>query len=58
MNKMQSLEEMVRILVTNDIPHIQARLASLETLGRLTFALVCVVLAAMLAGAVAILVGR
>jgi hypothetical protein len=55
---MQSLEEMVRLLVTNDIPHIQARLASLETLGRLTFALVCVVLAAMLAGAVAILVGR
>ena len=53
-----SLEEMVRQLLTNDIPHIQARLSGLEAQGRITIALVVGLILAVVAGAVSVLIGR
>jgi hypothetical protein len=55
---MKSVEEMVHQLVSNDMPHIQARLAGLEVQGRITIALVVGLILAVVAGAVSVLVGR
>ena len=55
---MKSLEEMVQQLVTNDVPHIQARLVGLEVQGRVTIALVLGLMLAVVAGAVSVLIGR
>lgn len=55
---MKTVEEMVQQLVSNDIPHIQARLAGLETQGRITIALVVGLILAVVAGAVSVLAGR
>jgi hypothetical protein len=49
---------MVTKLVTNDIPHIQARLSGLETQGRITIALVLGLVLAVVGGAIAVLVGE
>lgn len=54
----QSTEEMVRQLVYNDIPHIQLRLERLEVQGHITIALVLGLILAVVAGAIAVLVGR
>jgi len=54
---MRTLEEMVQQLVTNDVPHIEARLAGLEVQGRITIALVVGLILAVVAGAVSVLVG-
>ena len=53
-----SLEEMVRTLATNDIPHIQARLSGLEAQSRITIALVIGLILAVVAGAISVMVGR
>tara|TARA_R100001086_G_scaffold163765_1_gene88344 strand:- start:377 stop:547 length:171 start_codon:yes stop_codon:yes gene_type:complete len=53
-----SLEDMVRTLATNDIPHIQARLSGLEAQSRMTIALVIGLILAVVAGAVSVMVGR
>ena len=53
-----STREMVTKLVTNDIPHIQARLSGLETQGKITIALVLGLVLAVVAGAIAVLVGE
>ena len=55
---MRSVEEMVYQLVTNDMPHIQARLTALEAQGRITIALVLGLILAVVAGAISVLVGR
>ena len=55
---MKSVEEMVRQLAYNDVPHIQARLTGLEVQGRITIALVLGLILAVVAGAVSVLVGR
>ncbi len=52
-----SVEDMVRQLLTNDIPHIQARLSGLEAQGRITIALVVGLILAVVAGAISILAG-
>ena len=52
-----SVEDMVRQLLTNDIPHIQARLSGLEAQGRITIALVVGLILAVVAGAISILTG-
>jgi hypothetical protein len=54
---MRTLDEMVQQLVTNDVPHIEARLAGLEVQGRITIALVVGLILAVVAGAVSVLVG-
>ena len=54
---MRPLEEMVQQLITNDVPHIEARLAGLEVQGRITIALVVGLILAVVAGAVSVLVG-
>jgi hypothetical protein len=54
---MRTLEEMVQQLVTNDVPHIEARLAGLEVQYRITIALVVGLILAVVAGAVSVLVG-
>jgi hypothetical protein len=54
---MRTLEEMVQQLITNDVPHIEARLAGLEVQGRITIALVVGLILAVVAGAVSVLVG-
>ena len=54
---MRTLEEMVQQLVTNDVPHIEARLAGLEVQSRITIALVVGLILAVVAGAVSVLVG-
>jgi len=53
-----SLEEMVHRLITNDVPHIQARLSGLEAQGRITIALVLGLILAVVAGGISVLVGR
>ena len=55
---MRTLEDMVQQLISNDVPHIQARLEGLEVQGRITIALVLGLLLAVVAGAVSVLVGR
>ena len=52
-----SVEEMLHRLMTNDIPHIQARLTGLEAQGRITIALVVGLILAVMAGAVTVLLG-
>ena len=52
-----SVEEMLHRLMTNDIPHIQARLSGLEAQGRITIALVVGLILAVVAGAISILAG-
>ena len=52
-----SVEEMLHRLMTNDIPHIQARLTGLEAQGRITIALVVGLILAVVAGAISVLVG-
>ena len=52
-----SVEEMLHRLMTNDLPHIQARLAGLEAQGRIIIALVVGLILAAVAGAVSVLVG-
>ena len=51
-----SLEEMVHRLITNDVPHIQARLTGLEVQGRIAIALVLGLMVAVVAGAISILI--
>jgi hypothetical protein len=55
---MRTLEDMVQQLISNDVPHIQARLAGLEVQSRITIALVLGLILAVVAGAVSVLVGR
>ena len=55
---MRTLEDLVQQLISNDMPHIQARLAGLEVQGRITIALVLGLILAVVAGAVSVLVGR
>ena len=55
--KPPSVEEMLHRLLTNDIPHIQARLSGLEAQGRITIAMVVGLILCVVAGAVSILVG-
>ena len=43
-------------LVSNDIPHIQARLTGLEVQGRITIALVLGLMVAVVAGAISVLI--
>ena len=52
-----SVEEMLHRLMTNDLPHISARLAGLEAQGRITIALVVGLILAVMAGAVTVLLG-
>ena len=52
-----SVEEILHRLVTNDLPHISARLAGLEAQGRITIALVVGLILAVVAGAVTVLLG-
>ena len=56
--KPSTTRDLVTRLVENDIPHIQARLAGLETQGRITIALVLGLVLAVVAGAIAVLVGE
>ena len=56
--KPPSVEEMLHRLLTNDMPHIQARLFGLEAQGRITIALVLGLILAVVAGAISVLVGR
>ena len=56
--KTPSVEEMLHRLMTNDIPHIQARLSGLEAQGRITIALVLGLILAVVAGGISVLVGR
>lgn len=55
---MRTVEDMVNQIMTNDLPHIQARLAGLETQGRITMALVVGVIMAVVAGSVGIIIGN
>jgi hypothetical protein len=55
---MRSVEEMVYQLISNDMPHIQARLASLESQSKITIALVVGLILAVVAGAISVLIGR
>jgi len=55
--KPPSVEEMLHRLLTNDMPHIQARLSGLEAQGRITIAMVVGLILCVVAGAVSILVG-
>lgn len=55
---MRTVEDMVNQIMTNDLPHIQARLAGLETQGRITMALVVGVIMAVVAGSVGIIIGK
>jgi len=55
--KPPSVEEMLHRLMTNDMPHIQARLSGLEAQGRITIAMVVGLILCVVAGAVSILVG-
>ena len=54
---MQSVEEMLHRLLTNDMPHIQARLSGLEAQVRITIAMVVGLILCVVAGAVSVLVG-
>ena len=54
---MRTLVDMVQQLISNDMPHMQARLAGLEVQGRITIALVLGLILAVIAGAVSVLVG-
>jgi hypothetical protein len=56
--KPSTTRDLVTRLVENDIPHIQARLAGLETQGRITIALVLGLVLAVVAGAIAVLAGE
>jgi len=56
--KPTTTRDLVAQLVTNDIPHIQARLSGLETQGRITIALVLGLVLAVVAGAIAVLAGE
>ena len=56
--KPPSVEEMLHRLLTNDMPHIQARLSGLEAQGRVTIALVVGLILCVVAGAVSVLIGR
>lgn len=56
--KPATTRDLVNQLVTNDIPHIQARLSGLETQGKITIALVLGLVLAVVAGAIAVLVGE
>tara|TARA_Y100000310_G_scaffold134590_1_gene133510 strand:+ start:1193 stop:1342 length:150 start_codon:yes stop_codon:yes gene_type:complete len=47
---------MLHRLITNDIPHIQARLSGLEAQGRITITLVVGLILAVVAGAVTVLI--
>lgn len=51
-----TLEELVREIRFNDLPHIQARLAALEAQGRIIIGLVIGVFLAVVAAAVSVLV--
>jgi len=44
-------------LIVNDIPHIQARLSSLETQGKITIALVIGLILAVFAGGISVIIG-
>tara|TARA_Y100000296_G_scaffold50726_1_gene58183 strand:- start:259 stop:426 length:168 start_codon:yes stop_codon:yes gene_type:complete len=55
---MPGLEDMVQRIMTNDLPHIQARLSVLEIQGRITIALILIVLGAVISGAISVLVTR
>ena len=50
--KPATTRDLVTQLVTNDIPHIQARLSGLETQGKITIALVLGLVLAVVAGAI------
>ena len=56
--KPSTTRDLVTQLVTNDIPHIQARLSGLETQGKITIALVLGLVLAVVAGAIAVLAGE
>ena len=56
--KPSTTRDLVTQLVTNDIPHIQARLSGLETQGKITIALVLGLVLAVVGGAIAVLVGE
>ena len=56
--KRPTTREMVTMLITNDIPHIEARLAGLEAQGRITIALVLGLVLAVVAGAIAVAIGE
>ena len=56
--KRPTTREMVTMLITNDIPHIQARLAGLEAQGNITMALVLGLVLAVVGGAIAVAIGE
>jgi len=56
--KRPTTREMVTMLITNDIPHIQARLAGLEAQGKITMALVLGLVLAVVGGAIAVAIGE
>jgi hypothetical protein len=47
---------MVHRLITNDVPHIQARLTGLEAQGRITIALVLGLILVVVGGAIGVLI--
>ena len=55
---MRTVEDMVNQIITNDLPHIQARLTGLEAQGRITLALVVGLIMVVVAGGLSVLVGR
>ena len=56
--KRPTTREMVTMLITNDIPHIQARLAGLEAQGKITMALLLGLVLAVVGGAIAVAIGE
>jgi len=56
--KRPTTREMVTMLITNDIPHIEARLAGLEAQGKITMALVLGLVLAVVGGAIAVAIGE
>jgi len=56
--KRPTTREMVTMLITSDIPHIQARLAGLEAQGKITMALVLGLVLAVVGGAIAVAIGE
>ena len=56
--KPATTRDLVNQLVTNDIPHIQARLAGLEAQGKITMALVLGLVLAVVGGAIAVAIGE
>ena len=52
------LEKLVRRIAYNDLPHIQSRLTGLEAQGKIMISLVIGLILAVVAAAVAVLIGR